>query len=93
MLTADEKAKELEYELFLQLRDAVAAERRRIQSTAAVLAQLDVLVALAELARQRNYCRPEIVEEPVLKIIDGRHPVLDIVEPEGTFVPNDTIVQ
>ena len=92
VLTADEKAKELEYELFLQLREAVAAERRRIQSTAAVLAQLDVLVALAELARQRNYCRPEIVEEPVLKIIDGRHPVLDIVEPEGTFVPNDTIV-
>jgi DNA mismatch repair protein MutS len=93
VLTADEKAKELEYELFLQLRDAVAAERRRIQSTAAVLAQLDVLVALAELARQRNYCRPEIVEEPMLKIVDGRHPVLDIVEPEGTFVPNDTIVQ
>ncbi|MGA2060627.1 MAG: DNA mismatch repair protein MutS [Thermoguttaceae bacterium] len=93
VLTSDEKAKELEYELFIGLRDSVAAERRRIQSTAAVLAQLDVLVALAELARQRNYCRPEIVEEPVLKIIDGRHPVLDIVEPEGTFVPNDTIVQ
>jgi DNA mismatch repair protein MutS len=93
VLTADEKAKELEYELFLQLRDAAAAERRRIQSTAAVLAQLDVLTALAELARQRNYCRPEIVEEAVLKIVDGRHPVLDIVEPEGTFVPNDTTVQ
>ncbi|MGD0382699.1 MAG: DNA mismatch repair protein MutS [Thermoguttaceae bacterium] len=92
VLTADEKAKELEYELFIELRDAAAAERRRIQSTAAVLAQLDVLVALAELARQRNYCRPEIVEEPVLKIVEGRHPVLDIVEPEGTFVPNDTIV-
>ncbi len=92
VLTADEKAKELEYELFLQLREAVSTERRRIQSTAAVLAQLDVLVALAELARQRNYCRPEIAEEPVLNIIDGRHPVLDIVEPEGTFVPNDTIV-
>ncbi len=93
VLTADEKAKELEYELFLALREAVAAERRRIQSTAAVLAQLDVLVALAELARQRNYCRPEIVEEPILQIVDGRHPVLDIVEPEGTFVPNDTVVQ
>ena len=92
VLTADEKAKELEYDLFLQLRDAVAAERRRIQSTAAVLAQLDVLAALAELARHRNYCRPEIVEEPLLKIIDGRHPVLDIVEPDGTFVPNDTII-
>jgi DNA mismatch repair protein MutS len=89
VLTADEKAKELEYNLFLELRDAVAAARRRMQATAGVLAQLDVLVALAELARQRNYCRPQIVEEPLLRIVDGRHPVLDIVEPEGTFVPND----
>ena len=62
VLTADEKSKELEYELFLELRDAVAAARRRMQATADVLAQLDVLVSLAELARQRNYCRPEVVE-------------------------------
>ena len=62
-----------------------------MQATAAALAEIDVLVSLAELARQRNYCRPEIVEEPVLRIIDGRHPVLDIVEPEGKFVPNDTL--
>ena len=91
VLTADEKAKELEYTLFLELRNVVAADRRRMQATAAALAQIDVLVALAELARQRNYCRPEIVEEPVLRIVDGRHPVLDIVEPEGKFVPNDTL--
>jgi len=91
VLTADEKAKDLEYELFIELRDACASFRRRMQSTAAVLAQIDVLVALAELARGRNYCRPEIVEHRVLRIIDGRHPVLDIVEPEGTFVPNDTV--
>ena len=89
VLTADEKSKEMEYELFLELREAVSASRRRLQGTAAVLAQLDVLVALAELARQRNYCRPEIVEEPLLSIRDGRHPVLDVLEPEGTFVPND----
>ena len=90
VLTADEKAKELEYELFVELREAVAASRRRVQGTAAVLAQIDVLTALADLARQRNYCRPEVVAEPVLAIVDGRHPVLDAVEPEGTFVPNDT---
>lgn len=91
VLTADEKAKDLEYSLFLQLRDTVAADRRRMQATAAALAQVDVLVALAHLARQRNYCRPQIVEEPVLRIIDGRHPVLDVIEPEGKFVPNDTV--
>ena len=91
VLTADEKAKELEYSLFLELRNVVAADRRRMQSTAAALAEIDVLVSLAELARQRNYCRPQVVEEPVLRIIDGRHPVLDVVEPEGKFVPNDTL--
>jgi DNA mismatch repair protein MutS len=92
VLTADEKAKELEYALFLNLRNIVATDRRRMQTTAAALAQIDVLAALAELARQRNYCRPEVVESPVLRIVDGRHPVLDVVEPEGKFVPNDTSV-
>lgn len=92
VLTADEKAKELEVTLFLELRNVVGADRRRMQSTAAALAQIDVLVALAELARQRNYRRPEIVAEPVLRVVDGRHPVLDIVEPEGKFVPNDTAI-
>jgi len=90
VLSADEKSKELEYALFLELREAVLAARRRLQATAAVLAQIDVLASLAELARQRNYCRPGIVEEPILRIVDGRHPVLDVLEPEGTFVPNDT---
>ncbi len=89
VLTADEKAKQLEYKLFVELRDAVAASRRRMHATAAVLAQIDVLAALAELARERNYVCPEVVEEPVLEVVDGRHPVLDILEPEGTFVPND----
>jgi DNA mismatch repair protein MutS len=92
VLTADERAKQLEYDLFVELRDGTAAERRRMQAAAAVLGQLDVLVSLAELARSRNYCRPEIVEEPMLRIIEGRHPVLDVLEPDGTFVPNDTAV-
>ncbi|MBN2021805.1 MAG: DNA mismatch repair protein MutS [Pirellulales bacterium] len=91
VLTADERAKELEYELFVGLREAVAAERRTMQATAAALGQLDVLAGLAELARQRGYCRPEVVEAPVLAIADGRHPVLDILQPEGTFVPNDAM--
>ena len=92
VLKADQQAKELEYRLFLELREAVVADRRRVQATAAALAEIDVLAALAGLARSRNYCRPEIVEEPVLEIVDGRHPVLDVVEPEGKFVPNDTLL-
>ncbi|MFZ5833409.1 MAG: DNA mismatch repair protein MutS, partial [Planctomycetota bacterium] len=90
VLSADERSKELEYELFAALRDAVAADRRRLQSTAAVLAHLDVLLALADLARQRSYCRPQMIDAPELVIVDGRHPVLDAIQPQGTFVPNDT---
>ncbi len=89
VLTADDKAKALEYELFLEIRDAVVLHRRQMQTTASVLAHIDVLASLAELARGRNYCRPKVVDEPVLDIRDGRHPVLDITQPDGTFVPND----
>jgi DNA mismatch repair protein MutS len=91
VLSADERAKNLEHELFVQLREAVAFAAPRLQGTAAALAALDVLAGLADLARQRRYCRPVLVEEPVLSIVEGRHPVLDALEPEGTFVPNDTL--
>jgi DNA mismatch repair protein MutS len=89
VLTAEERAKELEYDLFLKLRDSVAAAAARLQTTATALAQVDVLAALAELARSRNYTRPTVVAAPILDVEAGRHPVLDITEPEGTFVPND----
>jgi len=89
VLSADEKANELEYNLFLELRELVASNAARLQRTASVLARLDVLVSLAELARHRGYCRPVLSAEPVLEIIDGRHPVLDALLAEGTFVPND----
>ncbi|MDX1945698.1 MAG: DNA mismatch repair protein MutS [Pirellulaceae bacterium] len=91
VVSSDERAKELEGELFLALRTAVQAQARRLQATAGVLAQLDVLASLAELARQRGYVRPVITDQPVLAILDGRHPVLDILEASGTFVPNDVV--
>ena len=90
VLSADEQSMRLEYELFAKLRDLVTACAKRLQSTAAVLSQLDVLCSLADLARKRAYCRPSIVEEPVLSLVDARHPVLEIVMNEGSFVPNDT---
>ncbi len=90
VLLAEEKAKELENELFVGLRDLVATNGARLQATADCLAQIDVLAALAELARERGYCRPTMVDDSVLEIVDGRHPVLDIMQPEGQFVPNDT---
>lgn len=90
VISADDKARDLEYEVFTELRNLVHSSGSRLRSTAEALAQLDVLGALSELAQQRGYCRPTMVNEPVLQIVDGRHPVLDIIEPQGTFVPNDT---
>jgi DNA mismatch repair protein MutS len=88
VLAAEQKAKDLEYELFLGLRELIAKSAMRLQATADALAEVDVLASLAELARSRNYVRPTVVAEPVLDIEAGRHPVLDITEPDGTFVPN-----
>lgn len=89
VLSADERSTQLEYDLFLKVREAVLVGRRRMQQTAAILAEIDVFLSFAELARSRHYCRPKMVEEPILKIVEGRHPVLDAILPTGTFVPND----
>lgn len=89
VLTAEQQAQDLEYELFLKLRDQTAAAARRLMTTAAVLAEVDALASLASLARERGYCRPTVVAEPVLQIVAGRHPVLDVTLPQGKFVPND----
>jgi DNA mismatch repair protein MutS len=89
VLRAEERACELEYELFTTLRDRVAAEAPRLIQAGAVLAQLDTLAALAELAALHGYCRPEIVAEPVFEVEAGRHPVLDALLSRGEFVPND----
>ena len=89
VLAADDRSKELEYDLFLELREQVQSHSKRLQATASMLGTLDALAALAELAAQRDYCRPVIDQRPDLEIHDGRHPVLDVTQPEGKFVPND----
>jgi len=86
---AEDRANALEYELFATLRDRVAADAPRLIQAGAVLAQVDTLCGLAELAAKQGYCRPEMVEEPALEIEAGRHPVLDVLMPPGAFVPND----
>jgi DNA mismatch repair protein MutS len=89
VLSAQDKIYAREYELFVKLRDEVAAGTHRLLQTAEVLAALDAVAGLAELAAQRGYCRPELIDEPTLEIREGRHPVLDQTLPPGTFVPND----
>jgi len=89
VLRAEERSIRLEQDLFNTLRERVGRECRRLRKTAGILAQIDVLVALAVLGVKQGYCRPEITAEPILDIREGRHPVLDRLQPSGQFVPND----
>ncbi len=86
VLGAEEKALALEADLFHRLRQTVASHASPLLRTARALAELDALASLAEAAVNRDYVRPEIVEEDVLEIAGGRHAV---VEAMGRFVPND----
>lgn len=92
VLRAEDESKLLEAELFTSLRERVAAHVTRLKNTAEVLAEVDVLCGLATLASANGYCRPQLCEEPVLDIREGRHPVLDKLQPTGEFVPNDVLL-
>jgi DNA mismatch repair protein MutS len=90
VLGADDRAQNLEYQLFQKLRDETLREIEPIQQTADAIAVLDVLCALAETARLFRYCRPALSDSLRLVIKDGRHPVLDQNLVDEKFVPNDT---
>src|SRR5438105_5678543 len=93
ILGADERARQLEYQLFQKLRDETLNELPLIQQTASAIAIIDVICALAETARLFRYCRPVLTETTRLAIKDGRHPVLDQNLVEEKFVPNDTALE
>jgi len=89
VLQSEERAFELERQLFEALRNRVADNAARLQATAEVLANTDVLTSLSILATQHGFCRPEMTNEPMFDVREGRHPVLDHLQPSGEFVPND----
>jgi len=90
ILGANERARQLEYQLFQKVRDETLRELGSIQQTAAPIATLDVICSLAETARLFRYCHPQLNDSLRLIIKDGRHPVLDQNLVEEKFVPNDT---
>jgi len=90
ILGADERARNLEYQLFQTLREETLGELAPIQQTANAIAVLDVICSLAETARLFNYCRPKLDSSLRLTLRDARHPVLDQNLAEEKFVPNDT---
>ena len=92
VLHAEERRREKEYVLFLEIRERIASEIRRLQRTAAAIAELDALSSLAEVAEKYNYCRPQVDDEDAIEIVDGRHPVVERMAPSDGFVPNDTLL-
>lgn len=89
IVSAQEKRLELEYALFLDIRSQIKAESERLLHTAAVIAQIDFLVSLAQAAGKYHYVRPMINTEQYLTIEEGRHPVIERALEPGRFVPND----
>lgn len=92
VLGAQERIQDLEYQLFVQIREQVNAQVNRIQNTARAIGILDTLASLAQVARENRYVKPEVHEGFELYIKSGRHPVVEALEPSGSFVPNDCIM-
>jgi DNA mismatch repair protein MutS len=92
VLSADSQADEREQKIFAELRELVRVQISRLKTNAHIIAQLDTLAGLAQLAADQNYCRPQMVTDSTLMIEEGRHPVLDVMQPLGVFVPNGTSV-
>lgn len=90
ILGAEDKLYALEYEIYCDVRDQIAAQVERIQMTAKAIAQVDVLASLALIAERNNYVRPKINEQGVIDIKDGRHPVVEKMIPNDMFISNDT---
>lgn len=92
ILGAEEKLVDLEYRLFLEIRNKIAGEVERIKQTARCLAEIDVVCSLSEVADREGYCMPQVSQGDTMEIIDGRHPVVEKMIEQGSFVPNDTLL-
>jgi DNA mismatch repair protein MutS len=87
---AQESLNHLEYEIFAELRSQVGEQAELIRTVARSVAAIDVLCGLAEVAVYQGYCRPEILANREIQILEGRHPVVEQSLPAGFFVPNST---
>lgn len=92
ILGAEDKLASLEYDLFCEIRDRIAAEIGRIQKTASAIAALDVFASLSYVAVRNRYVRPSLNQEGIIEIREGRHPVVERMIPNEQFIPNDMVL-
>ena len=89
ILGAEEKVVNLEYNVFVEVRDKIEAQVERLQKSAGIIAMLDGLCSFATVAEDLNYVRPQVDNSGIIDIKDGRHPVIEKILPSGSFVQND----
>ncbi len=92
ILNAEDKLQTLEYDIFCRIRDSIAQEIERIQTTAKAIARLDVFCSLALVAERNRYVRPKLNEKGIIDIKDGRHPVVEQMLSGDMFIANDTFL-
>ncbi len=92
VLNAEEKINQREQELFVSLREKIGEDIGEIQKNSSLLADFDALGALAEVAEKYRYVCPEITDDDVIEIKDGRHPMVEVSLKKESFVPNDTLL-
>ncbi len=89
ILTAEDKIVALEYELFNQLREYVKSLTKKIQEVADVISFIDVMVAFAEVSTTNHYVRPTFNEEGIIEVVNGRHPIMEVINRFDNYVAND----
>ena len=92
VLASEDKIRALEYDIFCRLREEIAAEIGKILRTADAIATIDVLTSFAIAAADFRYTRPAVNDGAVIKIVEGRHPIIERTNPTERFVPNDTLL-
>ena len=90
ILGEEEKVVNLEYNAFIEIREEIAKNIKRLQSTAMAVSELDVLTSFAQVAEDLNYCMPQVDNSGIIDIKAGRHPVIEKMLGAGSFVDNDT---
>ena len=90
ILGAEERVIQIEYNVFVEVREKIERQLQRIQKTANVISILDVLCSFANVAEDQGYVKPEVDNSGIIDIKDGRHPVIEKILPSGSFVQNDT---
>jgi DNA mismatch repair protein MutS len=92
VLGAEERLKTLEYEVFIKIRNDIAKETEKLQKTSSAIAELDVLMSFAYIARKYNYERPLVEDSDIIQISEGRHPVIERMATGEKFIPNDCLM-